>query len=84
MAGIRRSLHFVPGTNERMLSRALTTAADALLLDLEDAVMPARKEEARGVVGDAPETPSDVSPSAKANRPDWGGSRISCRLPSGQ
>ncbi|MXY52741.1 MAG: CoA ester lyase [Gammaproteobacteria bacterium] len=50
MAGIRRSLHFVPGANERMLSRALTTAADALLLDLEDAVTPARKEEARGVV----------------------------------
>ena len=50
MAGIRRSLHFVPGGNERMLDRALTTAADALVLDLEDAVTPARKEEARGVV----------------------------------
>ena len=50
MPGIRRSLHFVPGANERMLSRALTTAADALVLDLEDAVTPARKEEARGVV----------------------------------
>ena len=50
MAGIRRSLHFVPGANERMLARALATAADALVLDLEDAVTPARKEEARGVV----------------------------------
>ena len=50
MAGIRRSLHFVPGANERMLTRAITTAADALVLDLEDAVTPARKEEARGVV----------------------------------
>lgn len=47
---LRRSLHFVPGANERMLSKALDTAADSLVLDLEDAVTPDRKEEARGVV----------------------------------
>src|SRR5205814_1433668 len=33
----RRSLHFVPGGNERMLAKALTLPADGLILDLEDA-----------------------------------------------
>ncbi|MFU8816169.1 MAG: HpcH/HpaI aldolase/citrate lyase family protein [Pseudomonadales bacterium] len=47
---LRRSLHFVPGANEKMLSRSLATAADALILDLEDAVTPARKGEARNTV----------------------------------
>jgi citrate lyase subunit beta / citryl-CoA lyase len=49
---LRRSLHFVPGANDRMLARALDTAADGLVLDLEDAVTPARKAEARSVVAD--------------------------------
>ena len=30
----RRSLHFVPGGNERMLAKALTNPADGLILDL--------------------------------------------------
>jgi citrate lyase subunit beta/citryl-CoA lyase len=34
----RRSVHFVPGGNERFLTRALTSAADSLVLDLEDSV----------------------------------------------
>lgn len=46
----RRSLHFVPGGNERMFAKALGTAADALVLDLEDAVAPARKDAARAAV----------------------------------
>ncbi len=46
----RRSLHFIPGGNEKMLTKSLATNADSLVLDLEDAVPPARKEEARGVV----------------------------------
>jgi citrate lyase subunit beta/citryl-CoA lyase len=50
MAGLRRSLHFVPGGNERMLAKALDTQADALVLDLEDAVTPARKDEVRTMV----------------------------------
>ena len=49
MARRRRSLHFVPGGNERMLARALTLAADGLILDLEDAVAPDRKAATRGV-----------------------------------
>ncbi len=46
----RRSLHFVPGGNERMIARALTMPADALILDLEDAVPPDRKAATRPVV----------------------------------
>lgn len=46
----RRSLHFVPGGNDRMLTKALGTRADSLILDLEDAVTPERKDEARSVV----------------------------------
>jgi citrate lyase subunit beta / citryl-CoA lyase len=46
----RRSLHFVPGGNDRMFTRALTLPADGLILDLEDAVAPDRKAATRGVV----------------------------------
>jgi citrate lyase subunit beta / citryl-CoA lyase len=46
----RRSLHFVPGGNERMIARALTLPADGLILDLEDAVAPDLKVETRPVV----------------------------------
>lgn len=46
----RRSLHFVPGGQERMLERALSLPADGLILDLEDAVPPDRKAETRPVV----------------------------------
>jgi citrate lyase subunit beta/citryl-CoA lyase len=52
MARRRRSLHFVPGGNDRMLARALTLPADGLILDLEDAVAPDRKAATRGVVGE--------------------------------
>ena len=46
----RRSLHFVPGGNERMLVKSLATDADSLVLDLEDAVTPERKDEVRATV----------------------------------
>ena len=50
MAGLRRSLHFVPGGNERMFEKSLSLAADALILDLEDAVAAEAKPEARAIV----------------------------------
>ena len=49
-ARLRRSLHFVPGGNERMIAKALTGPADGLILDLEDAVAPERKAATRPVV----------------------------------
>src|SRR3990172_6340596 len=50
MSGPRRSFHFVPGGNEKMIAKALTLPADALILDLEDAVTVEKKAEARGIV----------------------------------
>src|SRR3989442_10618631 len=46
----RRSLHFVPGGQARMLEKALTLPADGLILDLEDAVPPERKAGTRSIV----------------------------------
>ncbi|MCW2748151.1 MAG: CoA ester lyase, partial [Nocardioidaceae bacterium] len=43
----RRSVLYMPGANERALEKAKTIDADALILDLEDAVAPAAKSEAR-------------------------------------
>lgn len=52
MTRLRRSLHFVPGGNEKMLTKSLGSNADCLILDLEDAVTPARKAQVRGIVAD--------------------------------
>jgi citrate lyase beta subunit len=45
-----RSLLFAPGSDERKLAKALSSAADAVVCDLEDAVAPGDKEAARIVV----------------------------------
>jgi citrate lyase subunit beta/citryl-CoA lyase len=42
-----RSLLFLPATSPHLLARATERGADALIVDLEDAVPPARKAEAR-------------------------------------
>jgi len=47
-----RSFLFVPGDSERRLAKAPTIAADAIILDLEDAVVAARKAVARQNVAD--------------------------------
>lgn len=46
-----RSLLFAPGSDEHKLRRALQARADAVIADLEDAVAPAQKDEARALVG---------------------------------
>ncbi len=46
----RRSVLYMPGANERALEKAKGLAADALILDLEDAVAPDAKAEARARV----------------------------------
>jgi citrate lyase subunit beta/citryl-CoA lyase len=43
----RRSVLYMPGANERALQKARGLAADALILDLEDAVAPEAKQAAR-------------------------------------
>jgi citrate lyase subunit beta/citryl-CoA lyase len=49
----RRSVLYMPGSNPRALEKARTLAADGLILDLEDAVAPDAKEEARRQVVEA-------------------------------
>ena len=55
MAAIRprRSVLYMPGSNARALEKARTLPADALILDLEDAVAPDAKDLARQQVTDA-------------------------------
>ncbi|NGY07030.1 HpcH/HpaI aldolase/citrate lyase family protein [Solimonas terrae] len=47
-----RSLLFVPADNERKLVKSAALGADALIFDLEDAVLPPRKAAARAMLGE--------------------------------
>ena len=47
---LRRSLHFVPGANEKMMNKAISLRADALIFDLEDSITPEAKQAARDAV----------------------------------
>ncbi|MEQ8442872.1 MAG: CoA ester lyase [Alphaproteobacteria bacterium] len=49
----RRSALYMPGSNPRALQKGRSLAADALILDLEDAVAPDAKEDARTNIIDA-------------------------------
>ncbi len=49
----RRSVLYMPGSNARALEKAKSLAADSVILDLEDAVAPDAKENARRQVCDA-------------------------------
>ena len=53
-----RSMLFVPGDSERKFSRAKTSGADALILDLEDFVAPTQKHAARKIVEKLLDDPS--------------------------
>jgi citrate lyase beta subunit len=44
-----RSILCVPGSSERMLHKAFSSPADQVVIDLEDAVLPADKAKARGL-----------------------------------
>ncbi len=50
MSTTLRSMLFVPGDSEKKMAKAAAGAADALILDLEDAVAPERLPFARGLV----------------------------------
>ena len=57
-----RSWLFVPADNERKVTRALESDADAIIFDLEDSVAPARKESAREILKRLPK---------RSNGPEW-------------
>ncbi len=71
----RRSVLYLPGANERALAKAPGLPADALILDLEDAVAPDAKAAARDrvcqAVGDAPFGQREVAIRANAIATDW-------------
>ena len=48
----RRSVLYMPGSNARAIEKARTLAVDAVILDLEDAVAPEAKEQARAQVAE--------------------------------
>ena len=49
----RRSVLFMPGSNSRAMEKAKGLDADTLIFDLEDAVAPERKEQAREMIVEA-------------------------------
>ena len=51
-APLFRSYLYAPGNDPRKIEKALASEADAVVLDLEDAVAPNRKEEAREAVSE--------------------------------
>ena len=64
----RRSWLFTPATMPERFERAAATGADVLILDLEDAVAPDRKEEARRIAVDFLAQPSGWERTARALR----------------
>lgn len=62
-----RSWMFVPGNRDRFIAKAKSSSADAILLDIEDGVLPADKPEARRMV-------------AAALRQEWAGPRRYVRV----
>jgi malyl-CoA/(S)-citramalyl-CoA lyase len=67
-ARLHRSELAVPGTNARAMEKAPTLAADVVFLDLEDAVAPDDKEQAR----------VNVIEALRAH--DWSGTAVSVRI----
>lgn len=49
---LHRSFLYAPGTRPELMIKALTAGADAVVLDLEDSVVPQRRDEARANVAE--------------------------------
>lgn len=63
MAAPARSALYVPGDRAGWVEKALRAGADALIIDLEDAVAPTNKDQARRLAGEA--IRSGVSPTGR-------------------
>ena len=87
----RRSVLYMPGSNARAIEKARTLPADGVILDLEDAVAPEAKEQARQQVSDAVKaggflagTPADIIEQLKAVEKRYPGiDRVICATPLG-
>jgi citrate lyase subunit beta / citryl-CoA lyase len=70
-----RSWLYAPGNNGKLLDRVFTAGADAVILDLEDAVPPAEKVRARSMVAEAVRARAGAHGPAvfvRINHPDTG------------
>jgi citrate lyase subunit beta/citryl-CoA lyase len=65
-----RSFLFAPGNHARRVEKALTLDADAVILDLEDAVATAEKPATRAAVAEAITAPRTGSPYVRVNAAD--------------
>lgn len=67
-----RSLLYVPASNPRMVEKAAERGADLLILDLEDGVHSARKDEARSALAEARRrlTEAGAASAVRVNGPD--------------
>ena len=55
-----RSWLFVPADSDKKIAKALDSAADAIIFDLEDSVAPERKTAARDILKGLPDRKSVV------------------------
>lgn len=80
-----RSYLFVPGDQPDKIDRAATRGADALIFDIEDAVLPARKAESRQLVATAVMAPADGAERWVRinNHPDLTAADIAAVVPAG-
>jgi citrate lyase subunit beta / citryl-CoA lyase len=74
MAGLFRSLLFVPGNNPRFLQKAKAIRADIVCFDLEDSVPESEKDNARKLIKTALQERSDYAASVyvRTNSPSSG------------
>lgn len=78
----RRSVLYIPASNARALDKARVLPADALILDLEDAVAPQAKAEARQTLAAALRTGGyghrELIVRVNALETPWGGDDLAC------
>ncbi|MGB9966353.1 HpcH/HpaI aldolase/citrate lyase family protein [Halobacterium hubeiense] len=60
---VQRSLLYCPGDEREMMRKAVDSGADAVIFDLEDAVAPAARDEARQAVRETIDTLGNTTPS---------------------
>ena len=64
----RRTCLSVPGSSQKMIDKAKGLSADEVFLDLEDAVAPSAKEQARALVAQALTSPNCAASDAGVRR----------------
>lgn len=83
----RRTVHFVPGGNDRFFAKGLAGEADTLVLDLEDSVPPDHKVAARAAVaewlGAAPDARPELMVRINALDTEWCADDVAAMVAAG-